>query len=113
MPRPPAEDDAPGRYNNVDLVTGLRTSTGRADVAVVSDRGNDRLRIYRIDPSKPGGPLTDITAQATAPVFSTDQAEINDQRTAYGLRHLARTSPPDAPTPWSAGGSGPAWRCSS
>ncbi|MFH9008639.1 phytase [Streptomyces afghaniensis] len=84
-PRPPAEDDAPGRYNNVDLVTGLRTSTGRADVAVVSDRGNDRLRIYRIDPSKPGGPLTDITDPATAPVFSTDQAEINDQRTAYGL----------------------------
>ncbi|MEU0195803.1 phytase [Streptomyces afghaniensis] len=84
-PRPPAEDDAPGRYNNVDLVTGLRTSTGRADVAVVSDRGNDRLRIYRIDPSKPGGPLTDITDAATAPVFSTDQAEINDQRTAYGL----------------------------
>ncbi|MFH8658518.1 phytase [Streptomyces afghaniensis] len=84
-PRPPAEDDAPGRYNNVDLVTGLRTSTGRADVAVVSDRGNDRLRFYRIDPSKPGGPLTDITDPATAPVFSTDQAEINDQRTAYGL----------------------------
>ncbi|WP_086561325.1 phytase [Streptomyces africanus] len=84
-PRPPAEDDAPGRYNNVDLVTGLRTSTGRADVAVVSDRGNDRLRIYRIDPSRPGGPLTDITDPAAAPVFSTDQAEINDQRTAYGL----------------------------
>ncbi|MFF9809728.1 phytase [Streptomyces coeruleorubidus] len=84
-PRPPAEDGAPGRYNNVDLVTGLRTSTGRADVAVVSDRGNDRLRIYRIDPSKPGGPLTDITDPATAPLFSTDQAEINDQRTAYGL----------------------------
>jgi 3-phytase len=84
-PRPPAEEDAPGRYNNVDLVTGLRTSTGRADVAVVSDRGNDRLRFYRIDPSKPGGPLTDITDPATAPVFSTDQAEINDQRTAYGL----------------------------
>jgi 3-phytase len=84
-PRPPAEDDAPGRYNNVDLVTGLRTSTGRADVAVVSDRGNDRLRIYRIDPSKPGGPLTDITDPAATPVFSTDQAEINDQRTAYGL----------------------------
>ncbi|MFJ8467364.1 phytase [Streptomyces swartbergensis] len=84
-PRPPAEEDAPGRYNNVDLVTGLRTSTGRADIAVVSDRGNDRLRIYRIDPSKPGGPLTDITDPAAAPVFSTDQAEINDQRTAYGL----------------------------
>ncbi|MEU2212080.1 phytase [Streptomyces hygroscopicus] len=84
-PRPPAEDDAPGRFNNVDLVAGLKTPTGRADVAVVSDRGSDRLRIYRIDPSKPGAPLTDITDPAAAPVFSADQAEINDQRTAYGL----------------------------
>lgn len=84
-PKPPAEDDAPGRFNNVDLVSGLRTSTGRTDVAVVSDRGNDRLRIYRIAPSRPGGPLTDITDPAAPPVFSTDQTEINEQRTAYGL----------------------------
>ncbi|GGX84727.1 phytase [Streptomyces fructofermentans] len=84
-PRPPAEGDAPGRFNNVDLVAGLRTAAGRADVAVVSDRGNDRLRIYRIDPARRGGPLTDITDPAAAPVFSADQAEINDQRTAYGL----------------------------
>lgn len=84
-PKPPTADDAPGRYNNVDLVTGLRTSAGRADVAVVSDRGNDRLRIHRIDPSRPNGPLTDITDPAAAPVFSADQAEINDQHTAYGL----------------------------
>ncbi|MDX3136728.1 phytase [Streptomyces europaeiscabiei] len=84
-PKPPTADDAPGRYNNVDLVTGLRTSAGRADVAVVSDRGNDRLRIYRVDPSRPNGPLTDITDPAAAPVFSADQAEINDQHTAYGL----------------------------
>ncbi|MFE6037423.1 phytase [Streptomyces sp. NPDC056452] len=84
-PSPATEDDAPGRFNNVDLVTGLRTPAGRADVAVVSDRGNDRLRIYRIDPSRPGKPLTDITDPAAAPVFSADQAEINDQRTTYGL----------------------------
>ncbi|WP_225859162.1 phytase [Streptomyces albicerus] len=84
-PQPPTADDAPGRYNNVDLVSGLRTSAGRADVAVVSDRGNDRLRIYRIDPSQPGGPLKDITDPAAAPVFSADQSAINDQRTAYGL----------------------------
>ncbi|MFJ4829342.1 phytase [Streptomyces sp. NPDC088747] len=84
-PEPPAEDDAPGRFNNVDLVSGLRTSAGRADVAVVSDRGNDRLRVYRIDPSRRGGPLTDITDPAAAPVFSSGQSEINDQRTAYGL----------------------------
>lgn len=84
-PHPPAEDEAPGRFNNVDLVSGLRTTSGRTDVAVVSDRGNDRLRIYRVDPSQPGGSLTDITDPAAAPVFSADQAEINDQRTAYGL----------------------------
>ncbi|MFE9906727.1 phytase [Streptomyces clavifer] len=87
VPAPPAasEDDAPGRFNNVDLVTGLRTPAGRTDVAVVSDRGNDRLRVYRIDPSRPGRPLKDVTDPAAAPVFSKDQAEINDQRTAYGL----------------------------
>ncbi|MGW0551378.1 phytase [Streptomyces altiplanensis] len=78
-------DDAPGRFNNVDLVSGLRLSSGRADVAVTSDRGNDRLRIYRIDRDHPGGPLTDITDPAAAPVFSSGQDEINDQQTAYGL----------------------------
>ncbi|NUK13482.1 phytase, partial [Streptomyces lunaelactis] len=57
----------------------------RADVAVVSDRGNDRLRVYRIDPSRPGRPLTDVTDPAAAPVFSASQSEINEQRTAYGL----------------------------
>ncbi|MCP3820662.1 phytase [Streptomyces sp. A3M-1-3] len=84
-PPPASADDAPGRFNNVDLVTGLRLPSGRADVAVVSDRGHDRLRIYRIDPARPGGPLRDITDPAVAPVFSADQAEVNEQRTAYGL----------------------------
>ncbi|MGA5194255.1 phytase [Streptomyces exfoliatus] len=84
---PPAvgEDDAPGRFNNVDLVHGLRLSSGRADLAVTSDRGHDRLRFYRIDRDRVGGPLTDVTDAAAPPVFSRDQAEINDQRTAYGL----------------------------
>ncbi|MFG2334389.1 phytase [Streptomyces sp. NPDC048604] len=84
-PPPAAEDDAPGRFNNVDLVHGLRLTTGRADLAVTSDRGHDRLRFYRIDRDRPGGPLTDVTDPAAPAVFSRDQAEINDQRTAYGL----------------------------
>ncbi|MFF8601452.1 phytase [Streptomyces sp. NPDC015232] len=84
-PAGPGADDKPGRFNNVDLVRGLRIGGSRADVAVVSDRGNDRLRIYRIDRDKPGGPLTDITDPAVRPVFSADQAEINKQKTAYGL----------------------------
>ncbi|GHI25475.1 hydrolase [Streptomyces hydrogenans] len=84
-PAGPSADDKPGRFNNVDLVHGLRLGGTRADVAVVSDRGNDRLRIYRIDRDRPGGPLTDITAPAARPVFSADQDEINEQKTAYGL----------------------------
>ncbi|MFD4629060.1 phytase [Streptomyces sp. NPDC058284] len=84
---PPAKgpDDAPGRFNNVDLVNGLKLSSGRADLAVTSDRGTDRLRFYRIDRERTGGPLTDVTDPAVPPVFSADQAEINEQRTAYGL----------------------------
>ncbi|MEU1042403.1 phytase [Streptomyces sp. NPDC005907] len=87
VPAPPAQspDDAPGRFNNVDLVSGLKLSSGRADLAVTSDRGHDRLRFYRIDRDAPGGPLKDVTAPDAPPVFSADQAEINDQRTAYGL----------------------------
>ncbi|MEV6570908.1 phytase [Streptomyces sp. NPDC051577] len=84
-PAGPGAGDKPGRFNNVDLVQGLRLGRGAADVAVVSDRGNDRLRIYRIDRDKPGGPLTDVTDPAARPVFSADQAEINEQKTAYGL----------------------------
>ncbi|MFE6286317.1 phytase [Streptomyces sp. NPDC057877] len=84
-PAGPTADDAPGRFNNVDLVHGLKLSTGRADLAVTSDRGNDRLRFYRIDRDRPGGPLSDVTDPAAPPVFSADQEEINDQRTAYGL----------------------------
>ncbi|WP_418960141.1 phytase [Streptomyces tritici] len=84
-PPPAAEDDAPGRFNNVDLVHGLRLTTGRADLAVTSDRGHDRLRFYRIDRDRPGGPLTDVTDPAAPAVFSKDQVEINEQRTAYGL----------------------------
>ncbi|MEU7281613.1 phytase [Streptomyces sp. NPDC045431] len=74
-----------GRFNNVDLVHGLRLPTGRADVAVTTDRGNDRLRVYRIRPGAPGGPLVDVTDPAAPPVFSADESEIEEQRTAYGL----------------------------
>ncbi|WP_404952799.1 phytase [Streptomyces sp. 147326] len=86
-PPPPGDGDAPGRFNNVDLITGLRFPGGaRHDVAVVSDRGRDQLRVYRIDPRRPSAPLVDVTDESAAPqVFSADQDEVNDQRTVYGL----------------------------
>ncbi|MFI2618748.1 phytase [Streptomyces sp. NPDC018584] len=84
-PAAPGPDHAPGRFNNVDLVHGLRLSSGRADLAVTSDRGGDRLRFHRIDANRAGGPLTDVTDPSAPPVFSSSQEEIDEQRTAYGL----------------------------
>ncbi|KOG11794.1 MULTISPECIES: phytase [Streptomyces] len=84
---PPAarEGGAPGRFNNVDLVHDMRLTSGRADLAVTSDRGHDRLRFYRIDRDRAGGPLGDVTDPAAPAVFSQDQDEVDEQRTAYGL----------------------------
>ena len=52
-----------GRFNNVD-VTG--------NLAVVSDRGLDRIRVYAIDPrgARAGTVLTDVTTAAPPLVFS-------------------------------------------
>ncbi|MGW0927455.1 phytase [Streptomyces sp. NPDC002644] len=84
-PPAPSPADAPGRFNNVDLVHGLRLPSGRADLAVTSDRGTDRLRVYRIDGDAPGAPLTDVTDAAAPRVFTGSQEEVNEERTAYGL----------------------------
>ncbi|MBN6041698.1 phytase [Amycolatopsis sp. 195334CR] len=72
-PPPPTPDAAPGRFNNVDVVD---------DLAVVSDRGRDRIRVYRIGQDRQ---LTDVTDPAAPPVFSADESEVDEQRTAYGL----------------------------
>ncbi|MGN9778526.1 phytase [Micromonospora sp. H33] len=85
IPTPPApgpEDEA-GRFNNVDLVHGFRLGHRKADLAVVTDRGRDQLRFYRIDPATRR--LVDVTAPDVPFAFSRDQAEVNTQRTAYGL----------------------------
>jgi 3-phytase len=85
--RPPASagpDDAPGRFNNVDLLGGVDLGGGRrADLAVVTDRGHDTLRFYAIDPV--AGRLVDVTAATVPFAFSASQAEVNEQATAYGL----------------------------
>jgi 3-phytase len=70
---------AGGRFNNVDVV---------GDLAVVSDRGRDRVRVYRIDPAGSAAGahvLRDVTDPAAAPVFSASESEVDEQRTAYGL----------------------------
>jgi 3-phytase len=81
-PRPaPGEDDAPGRYNNVDLISDFKLDGERVDLAVASDRGMDTLGVFKIE----DGQLEDVTSADGPLIFSADQEEINGEHTAYGL----------------------------
>lgn len=87
-PPAPAPGAEAGRFNNVDVLTGVRLGGRVLDLAAVSDRGRDRIRLYAIDPrgARAGGSvLTDVTVPAPPRVFSADEAEVEEQRTAYGL----------------------------
>jgi 3-phytase len=79
---------APGRFNNVDVVTGVKLGGKTVDLAVTSDRGLDKLRIFTIDPKKAlqgQPPLTDVTVANAPLVFSATPAEVKAQATVYGL----------------------------
>jgi 3-phytase len=83
-----------GRINNIDVAYGFTLADGSTvDVAVASDRGLDRIRVYRIDRD-----ANRILAELTAPDaprafperprYSGNGLEANpldDQNTAYGL----------------------------
>jgi 3-phytase len=83
VPTPPGAT-APSRFNNVDLVHGFRLAGHRVDLAVVTDRGLDQVRAYRIDAGS-ATPLVDVSAAVLPLVFSADLAEAGQQATAYGL----------------------------
>ena len=107
--RPCSESDSLetfGRFNNVDIAYSVRLGWGhdtrRVDVAIVSDRGCDRIRFFRIDPSHSGRPLVDITANDVPRVFPRRFEQpselqpsgavegwidnpVDDQNTVYGL----------------------------
>lgn len=92
-----------GRFNNVDVVYGVAIPTrGVVDLAIATDRGCDRLRIFAIDPNNASQPLTDITDSDAPRVFAdrilqpsqyqpaeldagVSSNPIDEQNTAYGL----------------------------
>ncbi|MFE3457438.1 phytase [Nocardiopsis aegyptia] len=88
-PDAPGEGDSVGRLNNVNVLYDVEVDDEETDLAVVSDRGTDQLRVYEIDPSaatRGRAPLTEITDPDAAPfIFSADQEEVNEAFTAYGL----------------------------
>ena len=85
----PRADGVAGRYNNVDIAYGLDlgAGVGAVDVAVVSDRYNDQLRFFAIDPAgaQAAAPVHEITAAGQPFLFSADRDEVDDEHTAYGL----------------------------
>ncbi|ERN42249.1 3-phytase (myo-inositol-hexaphosphate 3-phosphohydrolase) [Rubidibacter lacunae KORDI 51-2] len=77
------------RYNNVDLVYNFELGSETVDLAVFSDRRNDSLEVYRIDPAT--GQLNDVTAAPLLnPAFSIFGVD-DGEATAYGL--VTYTSP--------------------
>ncbi|MFC7406335.1 phytase [Georgenia alba] len=83
----PRADGVDGRYNNVDIAYGLELGGETVDVAVVSDRYNDQLRFFVIDPAgaRAETPLTEVTAPELEFLFSPDRTTVEEERTAYGV----------------------------
>ena len=91
------------RYNNVDIVYGFRAADGSSiDLAVASDRGQDLVRVFQIDGSSIGSPLTDVTSDTPARLFPTrprqgseadamqdESVSVGKQHSAYGIAHFS------------------------
>ncbi|PSB56865.1 hypothetical protein C7B61_20250, partial [filamentous cyanobacterium CCP1] len=74
------EDPEDLRYNNVDVLYGFQLGDETVDLAIASDRANDTIAIFRIDPTT--RQLTNITANnVPETIFGVDDGE----QTAYGL----------------------------
>jgi myo-inositol-hexaphosphate 3-phosphohydrolase len=71
------------RYNNVDVLYNFQLGTETIDIAVVSDRANDTLNLFKIDPTT--HTLVNITSsQLLAPAFSIFGVD-DGEATVYGL----------------------------
>ena len=75
------------RYNNVDLIYGFKLQNQKVDLAVVSDRYNDMVRFFAIDPegAAAGDPLTEITAPGLPWIWVDTPEELEEANTTYGL----------------------------
>ncbi|ROP37746.1 phytase [Saccharothrix texasensis] len=87
-PAAPTPEAKPGRFNNVDVLGAVRVGGRTRDLAFVSDRGRDRIRVYEIDgrgAAAGSDVVRDVTDPGARPVFSASEEEVDDQHTAYGL----------------------------
>jgi 3-phytase len=79
-------DNKGGRFNNADIIYNFQLGKEILDLVVVSDRGLDKVSVYRVNQGDHTlSPLTDITAANQDFIFSSNQDEVNESFTAYGL----------------------------
>ena len=74
--------DVVSRFNNIDVQYGFDLNGARVDLAVATDRGLDKLKVWRIDADTGG--LTDIGATLPQSLFGSTRP-LDDQATGYGL----------------------------
>lgn len=65
--------DGIDRPNNVDVEYGLPLGDGMADIAVLTERLQNRLRVFRIFPNE--GMLQDVSSNGGIPVFDGEPGE--------------------------------------
>ena len=77
------------RYNNIDLQYGFTLGGEKVDIAVASDRNNDKLAIFKINPNSTNGNfLENITDSSAATIFQNVPFATPysaSTRSAYGL----------------------------
>ncbi|MDZ8088871.1 MAG: phytase [Nostoc sp. DedQUE12b] len=76
------------RYNNIDLQYGFKLGNQSVDIAVASDRNNDKLAIFKINPNTPGQYLEDITDSSIGTLFQAApfaEPYSASTRSSYGL----------------------------
>ncbi|GAB1542630.1 hypothetical protein NUACC21_53040 [Scytonema sp. NUACC21] len=86
------QDVNPGniRYNNIDLQYGFNLGGHPVDIAVATDRNNDKLAIFKINPhpGTSGQYLEDITESSIGTLFQSSPYEppySPSERSAYGV----------------------------
>jgi 3-phytase len=97
--------DEDARQNNVDLLYGVELGGTKRDLAVVTDRGLDHLRVFAIDQagSSTSTPLTEVTEPDPPVIF---EGTTTSRRTA-SPRGRVPTGPGTSPSasatarPWS------------
>jgi uncharacterized repeat protein (TIGR01451 family) len=86
---PNAANPSTIRYNNIDLQYGFSVGGQKLDIAVASDRNNDKLAIFKINPNAANGNvLEDITDVSAATLFQAAPFSAPysaSTRSAYGL----------------------------